>query len=194
VVFAIAAGLAIGAGGAAFAQGLTGQIGGTILDAQKGALPGAVVTVQNTGTQVSRDTVTDAQGAFVVTNLLAGTYDLKVTLTGFKTYEQKGIALSATERVALPPITLDLGGVTESVSVEAEAARVQTQSGERSATITADQIADTGLRGRDFMGTLKVLPGVVDTSNRDAPGWGSVGRMTINGQSSFNFSYDGIVS
>lgn len=191
---ALAAGLMLGAGTPAFAQGLTGQIGGTILDAQKGALPGAIVTVQNVGTRVSRDTVTDPQGAFVVTNLLAGTYDLKVTLTGFKTYEQKGIALSATERVALPPITLDVGGVSESVSVQAEAARVQTQSGERSATITADQIADTGLRGRDFMGTLKVLPGVIDTSNRDAPGWGSVGGMTINGQSSFNFSYDGIVS
>jgi hypothetical protein len=192
VLLVIAGGL--GVGRPAFAQGLTGQIGGTILDAQRGALPGATVTVQNVGTRVSRETVTDGQGAFVVTNLLAGTYDLRVTLSGFKTYEQKNIAVSATERVALPPVTLDVGGITESVSVQAEAARVQTQSGERSATITADQIADTGLRGRDFMGTLKVLPGVVDTSNRDAPGWGSVGNMTINGQSSFNFSYDGIVS
>ena len=56
------------------------------------------------------------------------------------------------------------------------------------------QIEDIGLRGRDFMGTLKTLPGVVDTSARDAPGWGSVGGMTINGQASFNFSYDGITN
>jgi hypothetical protein len=44
------------------------------------------------------------------------------------------------------------------------------------------------------MGMLKALPGVIDTSARDAPGWGSVGGMTINGQSSFNFSYDGVTN
>ena len=44
------------------------------------------------------------------------------------------------------------------------------------------------------MGTLKVLPGVIDTSARDAPGWGSVGDMTINGMANFNFSYDGITN
>ena len=80
------------------------------------------------------------------------------------------------------------------VSVAAESVKVQTTSGERSATITSSQIEDVGLRGRDFMGTLKVLPGVIDTSARDAPGWGSVGSMTINGQNSFNFSYDGVTN
>src|SRR4029079_8652536 len=51
-----------------------------------------------------------------------------------------------------------------------------------------------GLRGRDFMGTLKLLPGVIDTSARDAPGWGSGGNMTINGMAQFNFSYDGVTN
>ena len=178
----------------ASAQGLTSQIGGTVVDNQKGVVPGATVSARNTSTQVVRDAVTDANGAFVITNVLAGTYDIKVTLTGFKTYEQKGLVVSATERLSLPPITLDVGGFQESVAVEASSVRVQTQSGERSATITASQIEDIGLRGRDFMGTLKTLPGVIDTSARDAPGWGSVGGMTINGQTSFNFSYDGVVS
>ncbi|HWB31029.1 MAG TPA: carboxypeptidase regulatory-like domain-containing protein [Vicinamibacterales bacterium] len=178
----------------AWAQGLTGQIGGTVLDTQKAAVPGATVSVRNTSTQVARETVTDAQGAFVITNLLAGTYDLKVTLASFKTYEQKGVVVTATERVALPPIALELGGLSEAVSVQAEALRVQTQSGERSATISAQQIQDIGLKGRDFMGSLQLLPGVIDTRNRDAPGWGSVGNMTINGQSSFNFSYDGVTN
>ena len=71
---------------------------------------------------------------------------------------------------------------------------MQTQSGERSAVITADQIENIGLRGRDFMGTLKLLPGVVDTSAREAPGWGSVAGMTINGMAQFNFSYDGVTN
>jgi hypothetical protein len=179
---------------AASAQTLTGQIGGTVVDGQGAAIPGATVTVTNTATRGTREAVTDAQGAFVVTGVLAGTYDLRVALTGFRTYEQRGLVVSATERVALASIQLQVGGVSETVSVAAEGARIQTQSGERSATITADQIQDIGLKGRDFMGTLQLLPGVIDTRNRDAPGWGSVGGMTINGQSSFNFSYDGIVS
>jgi hypothetical protein len=176
------------------AQTLTGQIGGTVLDAQKAAVPGATVTVRNTATQVTRETVTDGSGAFVITNILAGTYDLRVTLAGFRTYEQTGILLTSTERVSLPPIMLEVGGIAEGVTVEAVAQRVQTQSGERSATVTALEIQDIGLKGRDFMGALQGLPGVVDTRNREAPGWGSVGGMTINGQTNFNFSYDGVTN
>jgi len=180
--------------GSAFAQGLTGQIGGTVVDSSKAVLPGATVEVKNQSTQVTCTGVTDANGAFTITNLLAGTYDIKVSMTSFKAYEQKGLVLTSTERLALPPITLEVGGLTDTVTVQAEVQRIQTQSGERSATITASQIEDIGLRGRDFMGALKTLPGVVDTSNRDAPGWGSVGGMTINGQNSFNFSYDGVTN
>ena len=107
---------------------------------------------------------------------------------------QKGLVLTATERLSLPPISLELGGIEETVRVDASSIRVQTQSGERSAVITAAEIENIGLRGRDFMGTLKLLPGVVDTSARDAPGWGSVGGMTINGMAQFNFSYDGVTN
>ena len=83
-------GLAGGTPGLANAQGLTGQIGGSVIDGSKGAIPGATVSVRNTATAVTRETVTDGQGLFVFTNLFAGTYDLRVTLTGFRTYEQKG--------------------------------------------------------------------------------------------------------
>lgn len=185
-----------GAAALAHAQGLTGQIGGTVVDGSKAVIPGATVSVKNAGTQVTRDTVTDANGSFVLTNLLAGTYDISVTLSGFKTYEQKGVVLTATERVALAPIELEVGGLSEQVSVQASTVRVQTQSGERSAVITAEQIADTGLRGRDVLGTLKTLPGVIDLSARDAPGNGSAGaqNLSINGLGSFNFSYDGVTS
>lgn len=183
-----------GAATSSGAQGLTSQIGGSVLDVQKAAIPGVTVSARHTQTQVTRETVTDAEGRFTITNILAGTYDLRVTLAGFRSYEQRGIPVSSTERVALAPITLEVGGITQEVTVQAEALRVQAQSGERSATISAEQIADVGLRGRDFMGSLKVLPGVIDTSARDAPGWGSVGNMTINGNTNFNFSYDGVTN
>ena len=176
------------------AQGLTGQIGGTVVDSSKGVLPGATVTVRNENTQATASAVTEANGAYVITNLLAGSYEVSVTMDGFKTYRQKGVQLSATERLSLPPITLDIGGMTETVSVTADAAVIQTQSGERSAVITKDQLEDRGLKGRDPFGTLNVLPGVVDTRNRDAPAAGNTGGLSINGQSQVNFSYDGVTS
>ena len=194
LVWAIAGALLILNGAVGAAQGLTGQISGTIVDPDKGVLPGATIIARNTATQASGTAVSDGRGEFVVTNLLAGTYEIQITLEGFKGYRQAGIRLDAADRVALPAITLEIGSVAEAVTVQGEAVRVQTQSGERSATITSAQIDDIGLRGRDFMGALKLLPGVIDTSARDAPGWGSVGGMTINGQSSFNFSYDGITN
>ncbi len=183
-----------GAATRADAQGLTGQISGVVTDTGGGVMPGATVTVKNVGTNLVREAVTGPEGAFVITNLLAGTFDLSVTVQGFKPYEQKGIVLGATERLALRTIALEIGGLAEVVSVAAESIKVQTTSGERSATITASQIEDIGLKGRDFMGSLKTLPGVIDTSARDAPGWGSVGGMSINGQTSFNFSYDGVTN
>lgn len=180
--------------GTLHAQGLTGQIAGTITDSGGGVMPGATVTLKNVETNLVRETVTGPDGAFVITNLLRGTFDLSVTVQGFKPYEQKGIVLGATERLSLGAIALQIGGLSEVVTVQSETVKVQTTSGERSATITASQIEDIGLKGRDFMGSLKMLPGVIDTSARDAPGWGSVGGMSINGQTSFNFSYDGVTN
>ena len=67
--------------------------------------------------------------------------------------------LGATERVALRAIALEVGGLSETVTVQAEAVKVQTTSGERSATITASKIDDIALKGRDFTGMLKTAAG-----------------------------------
>jgi hypothetical protein len=189
---AVAGGIAPDAG----AQGLTGQIGGAVIDASKGAVPGATITVRNTATAVTRETLTDGQGLFVITNLLAGTYDLRVSLTGFRTYEERGIVLSATERVSVPPIVLEVGGLEEVITVEAAALRARTQSGERAGVIRADEIKDTQLRGRDFLGLLQGMPGVVDTNVRNAPGWNAFLGTEINGlrDQFMGMSYDGVSS
>ena len=176
------------------AQGLTGQIGGTVTDTAKGVLPGATVTIKNEATSTTVTAVTDSNGDFLITNVIAGTYSLTVSLAGFKTYAARGLVLTATERLSLPPFALGLGGITESVTVQAESQGIQTQSGERSAVITAEQLEDLGLKGRDFMGALQILPGIVDTRNREASGWESVSGMSVNGQTSFNFSYDGVTN
>jgi Carboxypeptidase regulatory-like domain len=175
-------------------QGLTGQISGTIVDSNGGVIPGVTVTITNAGTASTRDTVTGAEGTFVFPDLLAGTYDLKAGLAGFKTYEQKGIVLSSTDRLALRTITLDVGGLQETVTVTSEAALVQTSTGARSGLIERQQMEDIALKGRDFAGYLKLLPGVIDTRNREAPGWENMNNLSINGRTSFNFSYDGVTN
>jgi outer membrane receptor protein involved in Fe transport len=188
--------LVLGLASVGHAQGLTGQMSGSVVDGSTSVLPGASVTVINAGTQASRTVTTDASGVFTVTDLLAGRYDVTVTLDGFKTYVQRDIVLSANERVALRPIVLEVGQLTETISVAAEAARIQTLSGERSGVITQDQINDIALKGKDYMGLLKQLPGVVDVQNREAPGWNNLGGLSINGgrNNTINLTYDGVTN
>ena len=72
---------------------------------------------------------------------------------------------------------------------------MQTTNAARSGLVDRNQIEDIAVKGRDFASYLKLLPGVVDTSAREAPGWGSMGGLSINGRSGgFNFSYDGVTN
>ncbi len=177
------------------AQGLTGQISGTVTDSGGGVMPGATVSIKNAGTNQVRESVTGADGTFTFPDLLAGTYDITVSVQGFKTYEQKAIVLGATERVALRQIALEVGQLQETVTVTSEVSLVQTTNAARSALVDREKIDDIAMKGRDFAGYLKLLPGVVDTSAREAPGWGSMGGLSINGRSGgFNFSYDGVTN
>jgi hypothetical protein len=195
VVLALTAAAVVLTNAPVLAQGLTGQISGNVTDSGGGVLPGATVTLTNVGTNAVRDAVTDGSGHFVFPDLLAGTYDVTVGVDGFKTYEQKGIALASTERMALRTIVLQVGALSEQVTVQAEAALVQTTNAARSGLVDRETIEDIALKGRDFAGYLTMLPGVVDTRNREAPGWGSMGGLSINGRSGgFNFSYDGVTN
>ena len=194
IALALAIVVAIGIPGPLQAQGLTGQISGTITDESGAVLPGVTVIIKNVGTALTREAVTGPDGAFQFPDLLAGTFDLTVTMQGFKTYEQKGIALASTDRLRLRAIALAIGGLTETVTVQAEAVQVQTSNGARSSLITRDNLEDIALKGRDFAGMLKLLPGVIDTRNREAPGWEAMNNLSINGRTSFNYSYDGVTN
>ena len=178
------------------AQGLTAQISGTVQDGNGNVVPNADLTLTNQQTQQKRSAKSNDAGAFVFTEVLPGTFTLTTSYTGFKTAEQKDISATATERVALPPITLELGQVNETISVQAESARLQTDSSERSGLVTSRQMVELPLKGRDYLGTVKLIPGVLDTANREAPGWNNLGGITINGTRSgtVNLTLDGISS
>ncbi len=177
-------------------QGLTGQISGSIQDSTGSRVPGATVTATNTATGQVREAISDNDGDFVFTQLLPGTFQVSVNKEGFKRYEQRDIVVTATERVVLRSVVLDVGALTETVSVTAEAARLQTQSSERSGLINTRQVQELGLKGRDYLGLVKLLPGVIDTANREAPGWNNLGGITINGNrgGTINLTLDGVSS
>jgi len=99
------------------AQGLTGQLSGSVTDPSGASLATADVSVANVQNGQSRTVKTDQQGHFVVTELLPGTFTLEIAASGFKKYEQREIIISATERVTLPPIVMQVGALSDTVSV-----------------------------------------------------------------------------
>jgi len=166
-----------------------------VIDSSGAAVPGATVTLTNAGTNRTRDLSTGDDGVFVFVDLVAGTYDLKVTRNGFSTVLRKSIPVASTERVKVLPIVLAPAGVQDTVTVSNEAPFVQTTTSARSGLITRDDMEDISLKGRDVTALLVLLPGVIDTNPREAPSWTASSGLSINGRTTgSNFSYDGITN
>jgi len=181
---------------AAKGQALAGQVSGGIRDPAGKLVPDADVFLTNVGTGQKRGMKTNSTGDFVFAEILPGRFDLHVELAGFKRFEQKGIALAAGERLVLNPITLELGQFTETVSVVAITSPLQTESSDRSGLVDSRQMTELPLKGRDYLGTLKLLPGILDiaSATREAPGNRALIGLYINGnrQGTLNLALDGI--
>lgn len=178
------------------AQGLTGQISGTLVDSNGGAVANANVEITNQETALTRTVTSDSEGNFVFPQLLPGTYSITVTAGGFKRFEQRNIILTANDRVDVQKVALEVGDVTQTVTVTAEQTFVKTESAERAGLIDEQQIQSIALKGRDYMGLVRLLPGVVDTANREAPGWNNLVGVNINGSrgGNLNLTLDGVSS
>ncbi len=170
----------------AFAQGsTTATIRGTVQDPSGGVLPGATVTATNTGTKGVQTAVTDDRGQYLFAGLFPGPYDLKVELSGFKTYEQKGLTLSPNDNRGID-VRLEIGSQTETVTVTSQLELIQTQTGAREGVLNAKQIDNLSIIGRSSLELLRILPGVVTEFNvGESVGFGSggnnTGGYTVNG-------------
>ena len=102
----------------AFAQGGSAAITGTVFDQDKAVLPGVTVTVTNEATGIARDTVTGAEGLFVMPTLVPGTYSVRAELAGFQTQERRGLVLNIGQELSVD-LTLGVGGIAENVTVTA---------------------------------------------------------------------------
>ncbi len=165
----------------AHGQTITGSITGRVVDQQGAAVAGATVTAEEPGKNVTETTKSGDQGDFVFSALQPGTYTVSIEAHGFKKLGRPNIALHANDKLALGNLNLEVGSVTETIEVSAQAALLQTDSVERSSTITAKQIENLEVNGRNPLALASVLPGVVSTANFQVGGPGGIGSIQVNG-------------
>ena len=150
--------------GPAWAQIETGRISGTVADAQGGVVPGVTVTAKSVNTGVSRDTVSDTNGGYLFANVTADTYEVTFMLTGFKTAARRvTVSVGATAAV---DVKLEVGGLTEQVSVIAVPETIDTRTGEFKTTISARQLSELPTLTRNPY-DLVALSGNVKEANSD---------------------------
>jgi hypothetical protein len=157
------------------AQTTTGSITGSIVDPQGQAVPGATVTVIHEGTNEVRVSISDAErGMFQITSLAPGTYTVRVELEGFSVLERKGVVVSSSDRVSVGSLRLAVGGLQDTVTVQATGAHVNTEETQHGGVITKTQIDQIQVLGRDVTSLMRLLPGVRYTAPVDSMG-GSFG-------------------
>ncbi|MPY90330.1 MAG: TonB-dependent receptor plug domain-containing protein, partial [Luteitalea sp.] len=141
------------------AQSVYGTLVGAVRDPSGAALPGASITVTGTGTGIERTTVTDGVGAYTLPNLQPGEYEVTVTLDGFREFVRTGVSLEASA-VSRVDATLEIGQLSETVTVASDAAVLQTDQAVTRAEVKEREITDLPLPDfRNYQSLLDLVPG-----------------------------------
>ncbi len=146
------------------ALGQDATIVGTITDPSGSVIPNVKITATNSETGLTRTIQTSDSGQYVFPELKIGHYEVKAEAAGFKTAEQKGIVLQVGDRTRLD-FQMQLGGAQETITVEANPVRVQTDSGEESNVITGQQVSQLAINGRSIYQLAALTPGASSVIN-----------------------------
>ena len=167
----------------AFGQSSSATLTGIAKDSSGGVLPGVAISARNVATNETRTTVTETDGLYRITNLPRGTYEVKAELQGFKTLAQAGVLLTVGDTVRLD-FTMDVGGVAETIQVQAHAPLVNTEEGRLSYLVDEKRVAELPLNGRNAFQLMELQPGASANPGNAVLG-GSAGGNTafVNGQS-----------
>ncbi len=176
-------------------QSTSGTITGTVTDPTDAVVAGAKVALVSEDTSARREAATDQAGAFTFNSVRPGTYSITIEAAGFKTIQRTNVVLTANAHLPIAA-KLEIGAAVETIRVEAQGATVQTASAEQAGLVNATQLSSLMLKGRDFMGLIKLLPGVVDTANRESPTNNSLTGINIQGgrQGTYNLTLDGVTN
>ncbi len=189
LVMAICAPCAIG-------QEVTATMLGTVVDQGDAVVPKATLTATELATGKIHTTTSDEAGLFRFNDLPPGQYKLLAQAPGFKAYDVTGIALATAETRSMGKLILQIGAVSDEVTVSAASTPVQTASSERADSVQPSQLNDIALKGRDPFSFVQLLPGVVDSliGGRDIENAYSMGSLQINGANaqSVNVLMDGV--
>src|SRR6266404_3670215 len=186
----------------AYAQTTTvGTISGTVRDEKGAVVPKTEVSIQSAGTGISRTVNTDDNGFYLAPSLPAGTYTVSTAPQGFKKTVAQSVDLHVAENRVVN-LDLQVGQVSETVTVSSDAAPVETRSGEISSLITEKQVTELPLNGRNYAQLALMVPGVSPVTQAGAGGaFGTAGTgldshvdMSVNGnQSNANmWTVDGV--
>jgi outer membrane receptor protein involved in Fe transport len=150
------------------AQTLYGSIVGNVKDTSGATIPGATVTVINKGTTLTRDVATSDDGGYSVTNLLPGTYDVKVSLTGFREYVKQNVPVTA-GTVARVDVALEVGQLSETVTVASPVQLMQTDKADSHTELKAKEITNLPLGGyRNYQALINLTPGATPAASQNA--------------------------
>jgi hypothetical protein len=163
------------------AQATGGSLSGTVKDGTGAVLPGVTIVVVNTDTSLTRTVVTDVGGHYVAADLLPGPYSVKATLEGFATVLRSGITMTV-GRDAVLDLQMNLGTVSDEVTVVGEAKTVDTQTASTGALISTGQIEGLPLNGRSFVELANLTPGVQLTqTGGQSTSTGLGAKLSVNG-------------
>lgn len=173
------------------AQQFKANVTGTVVDAQGAVVPGVTVTVTNTDTNVSVDTVTEKDGVFSVKDVVPGKYKLTASLTGFKTFVREGIVLHTAETANIQ-VKLDVGNLEETVTVSAGLSEVETNQSVLSQTMDNKKVSELPLNGRQVYMLTQLTSGTLFTQQTfGATGFSGTRAWDVNGSLSIHGSRTG---
>jgi len=179
---------------AAFCQTTTSQeISGLVQDATGSVVPNATINVKNNETGFVRTTQSNETGLYVVSNLPIGTYEISAETSGFKKYVTTGVVLNVNSKLSVN-VKLEVGNVVDKIEVKADAAQVETTTGEVGRLVSGEQATQLQLNGRNFPQLLQLLPGVSTTFSSGFGLFGGYGvnnsAQSVNGSRTDTFSWN----
>jgi hypothetical protein len=167
------------------AQQGTTDLRGVLRDSQGGALPGVTVVVRNQDTGMFRETTSNADGTYFVSGLIPGRYEISAELQGFKKFTRQDVPLEI-GRTATVDITLDVGALTEVVTVTGTASTLDLTSKEVGGRVSDRELTGLPSVNRNFVGVIGILPWVIPSISTESFGSDSI---TVNGQDPRNNNY-----